>query len=237
MKKLGFIGLFILLGVSFNSCNKEDCLEGDNYPRGAVRVLEPFNAIDVKLSAIVELVSDTTTFVEIVVEENLETHLSTNVNNEVLTIALGFCFSNHSDIVLRVHYDTLNTITVSGPGDVFSKTIMQQDELKLHVLSSGNINITANAKNVNSIIDGTGVITINGQVSKHTITHNNSGNVNTYQTATDTAIVNLMGNGNAYLRVSKDLNVTIQGNGSVFYKGFPDITENITGKGMLVDEN
>lgn len=237
MKKLQFIGLFILFGVSFSSCNKDDCLEGDQYPRGAVRALEPFNAIDLKLSGVVELVSDTSTYIEIVVEENLETHLSTNINNEVLTIALGYCFSSHADILLRVHYDTLNTITVSGPGDVVSKSIMLQDNLTLHVKSSGNINITANAKNVQSIIDGTGLITINGQVSKHTITHNNSGNVNTYQAATDTAIVNMNGNGNAYLRVSKDLNVSILGNGSVYYKGFPDITENITGTGLLVDEN
>ncbi len=212
-------------------------MDGDGYPRMVTRTLSEFKAVNVKLSAVVELVSDTAPSVELVVEENVEPHIVTTVVNETLDISLGFCFSSHADIKIRVHYDTLNTIITSGPGDVFSKTIMRQNDLNLIVNSSGDINLTTNLRNLNSTIKGTGAIAINGQVKTHIINHANSGTVNTYQSVTDSAIVNSTGNGNCYLRVFNSLTTNLSSNGSVFYKGHPKITENITGKGKLVDAN
>jgi hypothetical protein len=237
MNRAGFIVLIILLGIIVASCKKEQCLEGDEYPRGSQRTLAPFTAINVNLSAVIELIQDTTPFVEIVAEENLETHLATRVLNETLDISLGYCFSKHANIILRVHYDTLNTIIVSGPGDVYSKTIMLQNDLNLLVKSSGDIFLTTNARRINSTINGTGVIKINGQIGFHTVVNNNSGNVNTYQAMTDTAVVNLYGTGSSYLRVKHDLTANIFSNGDLYFKGRPHITENISGSGSIINEN
>lgn len=237
MKKLGLIAISLVIGFNFISCSKETCMDGDGYPRAVVRELEDFKAVNVRLSAVVELVSDTAPFVEMVLEENVEPHIATVVINETLDISLGFCFSSHANIKIRVHYDSLNTIITSGPGDVFSKTIMLQDDLNLLVNSSGDINITTNLENLHSTIKGTGIISVNGQIKNHFINHNNSGTINTYQAVTDSVIVDGSGTGNCYLRVSNSLTANLSGKGSLFYKGHPDVTENNTGTGKLINDN
>ena len=237
MQKLVFIGFFILLIASFSSCKKEQCIDGDEYPRGAVREVPPFSAINVNLSAIVEIIEDTSHFVELIVEENLETHLSTNVINDTLNLSLGFCFSNHAEIKIRVHYDTLNTITISGPGDVVSKTLLTQDDLTLNLRSSGDMHLTTNIQNLVSNISGTGTININGEVDYHLINNTNSGSINSYQAITDSVIANISGTGNVYLRVKNSLTGNIQNSGSIYYKGFPNINENIIGTGSIINDN
>jgi hypothetical protein len=240
MKKLGFIFLFSVLGMAFTSCNKKDCIDGDEFPRGAIRELPPFSAINVNLSAVVELVADTsqnTPYVEIVVEENLETHLATTVINDTLEISLGFCFSSHADILIRVHYDTLNTITVSGPGDIISKTKMLQDQLTLNIRSSGDIDLTTDLNHLITNINGTGLVTINGQLKRHTINHNNSGTINTYQAMTDFVFANINSSGNSYLRVKNELNVKLNNSGNIYFKGNPIINDVIIGSGELINDN
>ena len=239
MNKLVFIFILSVLGLT-SSCGKGDCLDGDEYPRGAERKLEPFTEVRANLSAIIELVQDTskkTPFVELIVEENVQTHLATTVSNGVLDISLGFCFSSHKDIVVRVHYDSLNTITVNGPSDIISKTKIVQDDLTLNINSSGSIDITTDVKNITSNISGTGLIKINGQIVNHTINHNNSGSVNTYQTMTQNVFANMNGSGNIYVRVQDSISANITNSGSIYFKGRPNTSTVITGTGKLIDDN
>lgn len=238
MKKLSFLVVLFFV-ASFASCKKE-CTDGDEYPRGAIRELPPFTGINVQLSAVIELIKDTsgiTPFVELVVEENVQPYLATEVTNNILNISLSRCFSSHADILIRVHYDSINSITVSGPGDVKSNTLMNQDELTLNIKSSGDIDLTTNIKNLESNIEGTGIIFINGQIGTHTINHNNSGNINTYQATTDSVIANLTGTGNIYTRVNHKLTAVISNSGDIFYKGFPIIDETLTSTGEVIDDN
>ncbi|MGB0391560.1 MAG: GIN domain-containing protein [Salibacteraceae bacterium] len=237
MRNQLFIGIIFLFALGFSSCKKEQCLDGDEYPRGAVREVPPFKALNVNLSAIVEIVKDTTQKVELIVEENLETHITTSVLKDTLNIGLGFCFSSHAEITIRVHYDTLNTITVNGPTDVVSKSIMTQDDLTLNVNSSGNIALTTNLKNLVTNINGTGLVSLNGQVKYHLINHNGSGAVNSYQAMTDSVVTYMNGSGNNYLRVKKDLTAFINNSGDLFYKGNPQINGTITGSGEIIDDN
>lgn len=228
------------MGLGFSSCKKKQCIDGDAYPRGVERELPSFTAVNVHLSGIVELIQDTakkTPFVELIVEENLETHLATKVTNDTLDISLGFCFSNHSDIIVRVHYDSLNTLTVSGPGDIISKTKMVQDELTLNIRSSGDIDLTTDIKNLTTNIEGTGLVKINGQIEFHQINHRNSGNINTYQAMTDSVIANMNGTGNAYLRVKNHLKADLSNKGDLYYKGFPFVDSNVTSSGKLINDN
>lgn len=237
MRALQFIAFFSVIFMGTISCTKDQCKDGDEYPRGAIRQLEPFTAINVNLSAIVELIHDTTHYVELVVEENLETHLSTRIINDTLDISLGFCFNNHAEILIKVHYDSLNTLSIDGPGDILSKTILTQDHLTLNIRSSGDMNLTTNIKNLVTNINGTGIVYLNGQVAYHLINHNSSGTVNSYQAMTDSVVVHLNSTGGVYVRTQKDLTANIAGSGNVYYKGRPLIIENITGTGKLIDEN
>ena len=240
MKEWVKIGLIVGLITSIYSCNKEKCIDGDEYPRGSERSLEYFTEVNADLSAVVELIQDTsskTPYVELIIEENLETHLSTKVTNEVLNISLGYCFSKHNDIIIKVHYDTLKAITVSGPTDIISKTIMTPDILTLNLNSTGKIDIVTDAKTITANINGTGTILINGQVETLYINHNGSGSLKSYQAMINTVYGNMNGTGNSYVRVQDTLNSTILGAGNIYYKGFPKIFESSTGTGKVIEDN
>ena len=240
MKEWFKIGIITGLIISSFGCSKEQCLEGDEYPRGTERSLGYFTEVNANLSAIVELIQDTsakTPFAELVIEENLQTHLATHIANEVLYISLDYCFSSHSDIVIRVHYDTLKAITVSGPTDIVTKTLMAPDLLTLNINSTGKIDVLTDAKDVTVNINGTGEVLLNGQVKTLYINHNNSGSINSYQAMVNTVYGNMNGTGNSYVRVRDTLISTILGSGNFYYKGYPEIFENNTGTGTLIDDN
>ena len=237
MKKLAFIFTVSVLLLGFSSCNKDQCKDGDGYPRLTVRQLPPFTEVDANLSAIIELVKDTAHFVELEVEQNVETHITTVVNDNKLNISLGFCFNSHAEIIVRVHYDSLNVITVSGPGDVVSNSLMRQENLTLNIKSSGDMYLTTDIENLVSNIEGPGNIELNGQVRFHQINHTNSGNVNSYQAMTDSVIAYMAGTGNAYLRVKRDLYTEISSSGNLYYRENPKITEVITGTGKVINDN
>lgn len=215
-------------------------MDGDSLPTGVERSLPPFSAVNVNLSALVELVHDTSNnapYVSLIVEGNLAQHLSTEVENDTLNITLEYCFSSHANIIVRVHYDSLTTLIISGPGDIVSKSKFVQPLLNLDIRSSGNMDLTMDVDQLNSKINGTGSIYLNGQVKNHTITHNNSGTINTYQAMTDTVHLEMTGSGNAYVRVKKELNVNILNSGDTYYKGYPAIKDIISGSGKLIDDN
>ncbi len=237
MRTLPTIAFLSILLLGLSSCRKDQCKDGDEYPRGAIRTLAPFTAINVNLSAIVELIQDTTHYVELVVEENLETHLATRIINDTLDLSLGFCFNNHAEILIKVHFDSLNTISIDGPGDIVSKSKLSQNDLTLNIRSSGDMDLTTDIKNLITNINGTGIVTLNGQVHHHLIHHNGSGSVNTYQAMTDSVIVNLNNTGGVYVRVKNSLTATISNSGNIYYKGRPTLTNNITGSGEVISEN
>lgn len=237
MKKIAFIAFGLIAILSTSSCNKDKCLKGNQYRVGSVRYIEPFNQIDIKLSGIVEIVKDTIPFIELNVEGNLEKYVSTEVLNQVLTISLSECFKEHQDIDIIVHYDTLNTLTTSGPGDIISNLILEQDSLVLNVKSSGDISLTTNVKSLYSNIQGTGIVSINGQIEKHSIEILNSGAVNTYQAMTQDAIVKSTSSGNMYIRVKNTIRGTLSGSGNLYYKRNPIITVIESSTGMVINDN
>ncbi len=227
-----------LFGIS--SCKKDQCLTGDKYKIGSIREVEPFTGIDVNLSAVVEMVRDTganVPFVEFVVEGNLEEYISTVVSQNTLNISLSDCFTEHENILIIIHYDTLNSISISGPGDVQSSAKLVQDSLNLIINSTGNIYLTADIQKINSQIDGTGNIFINGQVGLHNIQNNNSGSVNTYQAMTQDVVLKSEGSGNTYVRVKNSITGSLSNSGDLFYKGFPSIGVLELSTGEVIDDN
>ena len=224
-----------ILGIE--SCNKDKCLTGNEYRVGVNREVENFTEIDVKLSAVIELIKDSTPYIEFVVEGNLEQYIATPVIDSVLTISLSDCFKEHQNIVIKVHYDTLHTITISGPGDVKSSQIMEQDSMNLHIKSTGDIALTSNIKNLYTVINGTGNVTINGQIENHTVEINNSGGVGTYQAMTQTATINSTGSGNMYLRVKNSITGSLTNSGNIYYKRNPIVNVVVSGTGKVIDDN
>lgn len=238
-KHIIYVGLVALCAMSV-SCKKEDCLKGNEFVQKHERNVDDFTAVSANLSAQVELVPDTsfkTPFVEIIAESNVAEHISTVVNNGELQISLGFCFEQHKDIRLIVHYDSLNTITVKGPTDISSSLLMRQKELTLINQSSGTINVNVHAQDLHTEINGSGHVYINGQVQNHYSQISGSGKLHGYNCYVTHHQTKTTGSGYTYTRAMFTLDAQISGSGNIYYKGFPQITDTITGSGQLINAN
>lgn len=239
MKKSLLICSAFLTLLFIASCNKDKCVAGDSYQIGKERKLDGFTGIEVQLSAIVELVKDTvpnTPFIEFVVEGNLEQHIATNIQDSVLSISLDKCFNEHQDITIRIHYDTLSSITINGPGDVKSNLIMVQDELNLNILSSGDIILTTDIQQLNTTIQGNGNIFINGHLDRHNLNISGSGSFNAYQATSDTTTINNTGSGQSFIRSHGLIQGNLTGSGNLYYKGFGTVNVNSSGSGQVINE-
>lgn len=222
------------------SCRKEQCLKGNNYVQKQEVEVNPFTAVSANLSATVELVHDTSSkapFVEIISEENVAEHIGVNVVNDMLKLDLGFCFTQHKDINIIVHYDTLNTIHLKGPSEITTQQIMQQDMLTLINEGSGTINVNVNAQHIKSTINANGSIYINGHVTNHISLVNGTGKINGYNCFVENHQAQTNGSGYTYSQVNSILGVNITGSGNVYYRGNPLITDTISGSGRIINAN
>jgi hypothetical protein len=105
------------------------------------------------------------------------------------------------------------------------------------VYSSGSIFLTTDIETVKSVVDGSGLITFNGQINRHDVTINGSGSVQSYNAMTLESNVSLNGSGSAFLRVRNQITGIMTGTGDLHFKNFPAITVNNLGTGAIISDN
>ncbi len=152
----------------------------------------------------------------------------------------GRCMRNH-DLVIEITVQDLNSLKISGSGDIFanSDTFQLDDELSLNISGSGNIHLLANAPSLESKISGSGDIILEGHAPASEINITGSGKVRAYDLQTTDSKITVTGSGDAHVWVDGGaLDVRITGSGTVYYKGLPgSVVVDITGSGELVDAN
>lgn len=116
-------------------------------------------------------------------------------------------------VVYRLTVAALDSITVSGAGDV-TATDLRTDRFTLDVSGAGDVTVTGTADTQDVTIGGTGRYDGEGLQSS-------------------TATVTVDGAGAVVVRVSDRLDATVAGAGSVEYIGNPQVTQDIRGIGSV----
>lgn len=152
----------------------------------------------------------------------------------------GRCMRNH-DLEIEITVQDLNSIKISGSGDVFanSDTLQLDDELTLRVSGSGNIHLLANAPSIESKISGSGDMTLAGNATDSEINISGSGKVRAFDLWTVNSKITISGSGDAEVWVDGgSLDVKITGSGQVYYVGWPgSFMTDVSGSGEVIDAN
>ena len=221
------------------------------------RSLPDFSELDLLGEGDVYIEVGEQTAVRVEAQENLLPYLETEVEGNTLRIRTrkGANLYSTEPIRFYVTVRALNSIQLSGSGDIFVKTLsadqlnvnligsgnvrmddLDSDRLKLRLGGSGKIELDElNANEIDTDIFGSGNVRISGgSVDTQEVQITGSGNYNSEDLSSRTADVKIPGSGSVTLRVSDQLSISIFGSGDVRYYGSPSVDQTIVGSGSIL---
>jgi len=223
-----YIGLLSFTVVVFIACNKA---------RGPVEeqeiVIDPITGIDLSIRDNVYISQGASQRIIIEGQDNVIEELNKEVKNGIWKIYFAQKPSLYKNMKIHITVPDINYISLSGPGMVISKTMMELDTLSLVVTGSGNIDVDAYVNKLHCSMLGKGDIFLKGTCEKQYINNTGTGRINSFDMLAQQCVIGIEGDGTSDVAVDKKLNVRITGNGSVNYYGNPEVQSEIDGTGVV----
>lgn len=200
------------------------------------RNVNSFSGVGVSGSFDVFLVEGNEGKIEVSVEENLEQYLVTEVKNGKLNIRWkkGTNIRTSRSTELTVHFKKLNSVAMSGSGDIVSKDKINTDRLDIAVAGSGDIKLEFSAETVEAAVSGSGDIELAGSATEFEAAVSGSGDIKAYDLETEKAELKVSGSGSVRCSVEKELVARVSGSGTIKYKGSPRMEDiKVSGSGNI----
>jgi phage tail sheath gpL-like len=159
----------------------------------------------------------------------------TEVKNDELKIRYSQSrVKSKTPIRIWVTTAEIESLYLSGSGNIITETAIKTNEMELKLSGSGNINVKdLSCDEVDAAISGSGNIDVTGSADELSIAISGSGNCNTDEFKTEETDVKISGSGNCKVNATKDLTVAVSGSGSVVYVGNPTIDASVSGSGKI----
>ncbi len=97
--------------------------------------------------------------------------------------------------IVTVHFKNINSLAMSGSGDITSKDVIKGNSLKMAVAGSGDINFDMDVQMAKSAISGSGDIKLSGKATEFEAAVSGSGDVEAYDLKTEKGRVKGSGSG------------------------------------------
>jgi Putative auto-transporter adhesin, head GIN domain len=220
-----FLAALLLSGTTYSFAITETGLKSYQQ-KTEDRHLSGFNTVDLAGSFDVYITQGSTESVKVEAPDEVIDHIITEVNNGVLKIYnkndhfhWGDLFGSHKKIAIYVVAKDLNSINVSGSGDVFFRDGIHTNSLKLRVTGSGDMIGKVDVKIIESSISGSGDMKISGRADNSTVSVGGSGDFSGRSLATVNTSVHVVGSGDADVNASGSINASVSGSGDIRYTG------------------
>jgi hypothetical protein len=236
MKKLNVVLLCTMI-FTLSSCIK-DRVTGDGPVVTESRSVVNFSGVDLRCSANVVYKQDASYKLEISAQQNILDVLITEVSNNRLVIRYknDVRVKSHDQITIVVSSPVVNSLRISGSGNIETTGILTPASMDMDISGSGNIHvIEMTTGSVDANISGSGNIKVSsGTATQEKLRISGSGDIDLGNVAANKATTTTSGSGETRVNASQNLDVTISGSGSVYYKGNPVINTHISGSGKVI---
>jgi len=246
--------LFILIVSTFTSCKKGVFIRGNENLSTETRTVQSFSKLANEGNFIVQIIQDSLSFVIIEAEDNLISHIRTEVQNEALVIYTKEILNNKLPMNLEIHTPTIIDMELNGSGEINFNHFFN-DEFFAVINGSGSISGSTNCnkaflrsngsglmslgiitESIDAGIYGSGDINLVGEAQHGEMVIRGSGRMKNFNFLQNSCFVNTNGSGSIYVNVSEYLDVKILGSGSVYYQGNPSTNVEIAGSGELIKQ-
>ena len=229
------VALLLLITVSLGNVYAQK-VKGNGKMINKTRNVGSFDGVGVSGSFDVILVTGNEGKLEISVEENLEPYLITEVSGGSLKIKWkkGTNIRTTKSTQVTVHFKEINSLAMSGSGDITSKDVIKGNSLDMAVAGSGDIKLSMDVQKAQSAISGSGDIELSGKAAEFEAAVSGSGDIEAYDLKTEKAELKVAGSGSIEISVEKEIVARVSGSGDIKYKGQPRIEDiKVSGSGNV----
>ena len=170
----------------------------------------------------------------VVQAENNMDEIETVVKDGVLRIKTDNWNSKIKGAKIWVTMPEVESLNVSGSGDIVAETPINADELELKVSGSGTIDISElKGDEIGAAISGSGDIKLAGSADEMELRISGSGSVYADGLKVSEFGIKISGSGSCKIDVTGELDASISGSGRVTYYGNPQIDARVSGSGRV----
>ncbi|MFP4556944.1 MAG: head GIN domain-containing protein [Bacteroidales bacterium] len=204
------------------------------------RSVKGFSGISLSIAADVYLTQDNNHSLTIEADKEILDKIVTEVSGSTLLIKTerGTRLNSwgNSNIKIHVSMPDVETLSVTGSGDIKAVTPIKAKALSTKITGSGDILISdLTLKRLDASVTGSGDINLSGKVSAEdaSVKITGSGDVTVKGVEFKDAMVSISGSGDAYIVAKENLEARILGSGDITYSGNPLVDTKISGSGSL----
>ncbi|WP_281540698.1 head GIN domain-containing protein [Maribacter aestuarii] len=226
MKNLGALTLLLLVTISC-SAQWGKTIKGNGDKVTIDRTTGNYDAVSVSGWFDVDLVDGQEGELTLEGESNLLEYIKTEVKDGKLVIktekGVNLKPSNwNSGIRITVPVESINSVALSGSGDIVGKTTIKTDRLSTAMSGSGDITLDVNANSVEASMSGSGDITFSGRTKDFEATISGSGDIKAFDMEADNVDATVSGSADIKVTANKMLKARVSGSGDITYKGNPE---------------
>jgi hypothetical protein len=231
-KKLTLTVLILLVGVvAFGLITHPEGKEGKDCIKGSGKLISEERTIGdfdrVKLSGGYELVltQGTAPYLRIEAEDNILSHISSEVTNGQLEINMKDKICSMKDITIYLTAVTLKELESSGAIEVKGTNKITAEDFSLRISGAGEVNIELETGQLNSSISGAGELNLRGKAKNHKVKISGAGELDASDLRVGKYDLNLSGASDCEINVEEELVVNASGASSIAYRGNPSRVE------------
>jgi hypothetical protein len=160
-------------------------------------------------------------------EENLLEYIITEVKDGKLVIktekGVNLKTSSwKSEILITVPVESINSVSMSGSGDIVGKTKIKSDKFSTAMSGSGDITLDIESNSLSASMSGSGDITLSGNTKDFDATISGSGDIEAYNLEADNVSATVSGSADIQLTAKKSIKARVSGSGDISYRGNPE---------------
>ncbi len=189
----------------------------------------------------VELVDGDEGSLKIRGEENLLEYIKTEVKDDKLVIKVKkgvnlkpSSWGSDGGILVTVPVESISSVSLSGSGDVVSKTVLKADSFETKLSGSGDVSIKVEADEVVASLSGSGDVDLSGSAGNFVVKVSGSGDVKAFDLSANTVEATISGSADVKVTAKEMLYARVSGSGDIEYRGNPTkIDSKASGSGEI----
>lgn len=236
MRKLTVLLALISISIANAQNWDKEKVKGNGVQTTITRTTESYDKISTGDSFNVELVSGKEGTITIKGDENIISHVVTEIIGNELKVYFekDRSYNYKQDITITIPFEEISEIWFTGSGNLITKDVINAKDFDVKMTGSGNCELEINAKKVDAKFTGSGNLKLSGLTSELEAKTAGSGNLNCIKLTSENANVAVAGSGSLEVNCTNNLIAKVAGSGNIQYKGKPkSIDSNVAGSGDI----
>jgi hypothetical protein len=224
-KQFQTIGIFAILSILFSSCwFLGPSIRGNGNVKEQVRQVGQFDQIKVSRAMNVYITQGSPAKVVVIADSNLLEVIETDVRGDVLEISCKENIRWAKEKKVMVTVEKLSEVEVNAGANVWSKSQIVSDNLKLHASSGANLTMDVNVKSLNADCSSGANLYLSGLAKEAELDASSGANLRGQDLKADDCTIGASSGGNSSVTVMAKVDANASSGGNVTYFGTPTST-------------